>query len=476
LGVLRPRLTGAELAVPLAGGTVTVLAAYLAVLAGAEIGFGAVLVVAMFVGAVIGFIAFPHLAVAGTVVLFAFVPMLKVLVSAEVGAVKDLVVLAAGTAALILFVFERRRPDRWVMILVLLLLGLYVVNAGGGHDIAWAQGVRLVGEPLLLLIVGLTLPQSQRTFRFALGALVVTACLVAMYGIIQQAVGGDTLFAWGYQFGEHIRTLPGGQLRSFGTLDDPFAYAALLLFGIAAIFFWLRHGPLAWGAAFLILLGLGVSFVRTAILILVALVGLVLSRWGYTATAVLVVVATVVAGGGILANAGGTQAHTYGSSGSVGTPGGGSSANVILNGRISAWEAALGPDPAQWLLGRGVGEVGTAAERSTYTIAPSSEADEESSQTEAVDSGYLAAIADVGFVGLAVLLALFARLLALAVNGARRGSTPGWVALSLLVALLLDAAARSSFTGFPTAFLGLLLVGVALAAARDESAAAPAGS
>ena len=77
----------------------------------------------------------------------------------------------------------------------------------------------------------------------------------------------------------------------------------------------------------------------------------------------------------------------------------------------------------------------------------------------------------MGFIGLAVLLALFGRLAALAIAGARQRSDAGWVALGLLTTLLLDALARSSFTGFPTAFLGLLLVGVALAAVRAESGA-----
>ena len=34
--------------------------------------------------------------------------------------------------------------------------------------------------------------------------------------------------------------------------------------------------------------------------------------------------------------------------------------------------------------------------------------------------------------------------------------------------MLLDAVTRASFTGFPTAFLGLLLVGIALAAADED--------
>jgi O-antigen ligase len=461
LRILRPRLTGADLAVLLLGAAATLLFAYLSVLTSARLSVGTVLVVAIFIAAVIGFLAYPHVAVAATVMLFALVPTLKALVWVDLGAVKDLIVFAAVVAAVILYIFERRRPDRPILLLVLLLLALYFINPGGGHGIAWAQGVRLIGEPLLLLLVGLTLPQPKRTFRFALGALAITACLVAAYGIVQQIVGKYALvYNWGYSFESQVRLLANGQLRSFGTLDDPFAYAALLLFGIAAVFFWLRRGPLAWGAALLLLLGLGFSFVRTAIVIIVALVGLVLRRWGYAASAVLLVSAAIVAGAVVLANASGSQSQALAGSGGTAE-----SANVVLNGRISAWKAALGNDPAEWLLGRGVGTVGTAAARATYTFASSNNTG--SAHTQAVDSGYLATIADVGVVGLGVLLAIFARLLTLAASAAREGRTEGWVALGLLVVMLLDALTRASFTGFPTAFLGLLLVGIALAAVQE---------
>ena len=50
----------------------------------------------------------------------------------------------------------------------------------------------------------------------------------------------------------------------------------------------------------------------------------------------------------------------------------------------------------------------------------------------------------------------------------------GWLALALVIALTIDALTRSSFTAFPTAFLGLLLVGVALGAARTREAAGAA--
>jgi hypothetical protein len=439
---------------------------------GAQIGLGVLLVAVVYIGTVAGFLTAPHLAVAATVVLFALIPALKVFVGDWVGSVKDLVVIGAVSAGILLFVFERRRPDRWVLGLVGLLVGLYVVNAGGGHGIAWAQGVRLSGEPLLLLLVGLTLPDPRRTFRWALGALVATACLVAAYGLLQQRLGGATLVSLGYTFTSQVRTV-GPYLRSFGTFDDAFAYAAFLLFGLAAIMFWLRRGPIAWAATALVLLGLLASFVRTGALVLLALVGLLLGRRGYVPSGTLLVAAAAVAGGLVLGNPGGSETKTYSVQTSRGTQTQTrQTGNLLLNGRISAWEAALGKDPREWLFGRGVGTVGTAAERAKYTIAPptTGSGDKGGPPSQAVDSGYLATIADVGIAGLVVLLVLFGRLLVLASRAAAWNSDAGWVALAFLVCIMMDALTRASFTGFPTAFLGMLLVGIALSAAAADAA------
>jgi O-antigen ligase len=127
------------------------------------------------------------------------------------------------------------------------------------------------------------------------------------------------------------------------------------------------------------------------------------------------------------------------------------------------------------VFGRGVGKVGTAAARATVSIFPGASSSSTSdtggdttnnSQLAAVDSGYLATIADVGIVGLIVLLAILGRAAAIGWRAARRGSAAGWLGLGLLVSMMIDALTRASFTGFPTAFLGLLLLGVCLAAAR----------
>jgi O-antigen ligase len=456
---LRPsRLAGTDLLAFSFGAAATSIAAYISVRVGVEIGVGLVLMSAVLVVSVIGFVFAPHALFAALIPLYALIPTMKVFLTPAIGPVKDLVAVAAivATAALALSDragrFRRSTQDGWVVAAVGLLVVFYVVNPGGGHGVAWAQGVRLIGEPLLLLVCGFAVPYPRRTLRWAVVSLIVTSCLVAAYGIVQQAVGRWTLVAWGYSFNSQVRTF-NGHLRSFGTLDDPFIYAAFLLFGLAACLFAVRR--LALPAVLLLGAGLASAWVRTAYLVLAALVGLWIGRRGYHVSGVLVVGAAVaVAAFVLVAGTGATESTTYRSAAS----------NLTLNGRTSAWKAAVGK-PSEWPFGRGVGEVGTAAYRAGYTVAP---AGSSRPSARAVDSGYLATVADVGVAGLMVLLALLGRLLQLGTNAIRRGDAAGWFAVGVLVVIILDAVTRSSFTGFPTASLGLLLVGVALAAAGED--------
>jgi hypothetical protein len=149
---------------------------------------------------------------------------------------------------------------------------------------------------------------------------------------------------------------------------------------------------------------------------------------------------------------------------------GGPSTFFTVNGRTEAWRIVF-ENPWDAPFGKGVGELGTAAERATFEVTRDPE---EAREAEAiiVDSAYFATVADVGLVGLAVLVLLIGRLATLAKRAFERGGEAGWLALSLLLVLLLDAVTRESFTGFPTAFLGLLLTGLAIAAARDDADAA----
>lgn len=413
------------------------------------------------------FLVVPHVAVAITIPFFAFLPAAKVLVAPRLGPSKDAIALAAIVAGIPLLALRRRlgtaRPvDIPLVSAAALLVAIYVINVGGGHGVAWAQGVRLACEPILLLLAGLGLEHPRRTLRWGMTSLILTAAAVALTGLFQQALGPARLVGYGYSYDLQVRTIH-GYFRSFGTLDDPFAYAAFVLLGVAALLFTRRRDFFALAIGGLLLVGIAVSFVRTAALIAIALLALYLARQRRIMTAVALLLAVVATAVVVVVQAQGTEARTYR------TP----SATLTLNGRTSAWKAALGT-PAQWFIGQGVGAVGTAASRARYSISETT-AQAKENRTTAVDSGYFATVADVGALGLLVLLALFGRAAVLAARAARRGDQAGWVALGLLTVMLIDALTRASFTGFPSAFLGMLLLGVALAAA-EAPPAAPAAS
>src|SRR5947209_16357218 len=93
-----------------------------------QLGLAALLVVALYAGAVAAFLKVPHVAVAVTVVVFVLIPSGKVFAGDWVGATKDLIVLGAVSAGILLCVTERRLPDRSILALAGLLLLLYVVD------------------------------------------------------------------------------------------------------------------------------------------------------------------------------------------------------------------------------------------------------------------------------------------------------------------------------------------------------------
>ena len=313
---------------------------------------------------------------------------------------------------------------------------------------------------MLLLLVGMTLSDPRRTLRWGLVSLLVTATAIAAWGIAQQVIGQWALVDLGYSFNLEVRTI-GGKLRSFGTLDDPFTYATFLLLAGSAALLWFRRSFLILAAVSVLATGIAFSYVRTALVIALALFGLVLAQRGHNAAAVfLLAAAGAVALAIMIMSSEATESKTIR---------GRNAEFLTINGRTDVWRDVLG-EPKTWVLGRGVGEVGTAATRATYTLVR--DRDDLPETSTAVDSGYLATVADVGLIGLTLLLVLIGRLLRLAVAAARRGEAAGWAAIGLLTVILLDAATRAAFTGFPAAFLGFLLVGVALAAARPATAEA----
>jgi hypothetical protein len=459
--LLRPAIPRAELPLMALGAVATIFMTTAGARLGGTLSLGFLLGTAAFFFVVVGFVVTPHVAVACTIPIFALIPALKVLFFPWIGPLKDVITLAAICAAAILIVQRAsagrsQQGDSFVAMGVGILVLLYLVNAGGLEwDIAWLHGWRLTSEPLALLLVGLALNDPRRTLHWATVSLIATAAFVALVGLFQQVVGMSRLHDYGYEFNLHLRTFH-GHLRSFGTLDESFAYAGFLLLGLAAVVIWVRNGVVAFSVGSLIAAGVAVSYVRTALLAGVALLGLWLARRGYTTTSVfLIAVAFVTALAILILSSGASEERTVRAD---------TSTFVTINGRTEAWKLFLG-DPDVWFLGHGVGEVGTAAERATYTI---SQDPHEVEEARAVDSGYFAVIADVGLLGLAALLAVLGRLLTLGTRAARRGLASGWLALGLLTVLLIDATTRASFTGFPTAFLSLLLVGIALGAAAED--------
>jgi O-antigen ligase len=453
----------------LVGGTLfTFMYAYEATVRGGIVSLGTLLALGVFAATTYAFLVVPHLAVAVTIPVFALLPAAKVLVTPQLGPMKDGIVLAAIVAAMAMAATRRRSAwlgaDRWLIVPTLFLLFLYVVNVAGSHNIAWIQGVRLFSEPLLLLLAGLALPQPQRTLRWAISSLLATACFVAGVGLAQQAIGQWRLHDIGFAFNRQIRTIQ-GHLRSFGTMEEPFDYASFLALAFAACLFALRRSLLAVAIGTLLLVGLAAAYVRTSVLIVFALLALELARRGRTVVAGALAAAVVVTAVVLVANSRGTESRTYANPTA--------SATITLNGRTSAWRTALG-SPLDWPFGRGVGEVGTAAVRAGYKIAVSG-AEIHERRALTVDSGYFATIADVGLVGLVLLLALFGRAAGLARAASLRGGSEGWIVLAAIAVIMIDALTRSSFTGFPSAFLGMLLIGVALAAAKERYALAEQG-
>ncbi len=221
---------------------------------------------------------------------------------------------------------------------------------------------------------------------------------------------------------------------------------------------WMRRGRLAYAAGALIAVGLAVSVVRSAAIIGVAIIALLLARHGRTVTAVFLLAIVFVTSLTFVLSEEATERRVVQ---------GGPSLYITLNGRTDAWKVVFS-DPSDIPMGRGVGKVGTANERATYKVTRTRQQAEEGSEALVVDSGYFVTVADIGIVGLAALLLLLGRLVLLARRAIARGRPEGWLAIAIVLSLALDAVTRESFTAFPTAFLGLLLTGLALAAASDE--------
>jgi hypothetical protein len=431
--------------------------------------------VLVFPAAAIAFRRAPHVMAAVVVFGFAVQPTLVFFVSPDFGPAKDVIVLAGMLSLFACTVIglpaERRDYDAWLVGGIVVLLGMYVVNPAGGHGAQWSDGARLVIEAFGLFLIGYLGPNTTRTWRWALGALLGVALLNAVLGIAQQGVGMQQLVhQFGYQFGEQVRTT-GGQFRSFGTLEDPFNYAALLALALVCAALDLSRRRLALALTAVLIVGIAVSFVRTEIVLMAVTAAIVLVRARRAPVAVALLLATIVAAVGLLALV--PQAPI--------SPTSRSSVLATLNGRTTGWSELLS-DPGDLVAGRGVGAVGSGLARSAtagifqpgHYQAGQAPAVASTEGLRSVDSTYLATLADVGFAGLALLLVILGRMLVL-----MRLTRPGpsgamWVSLGLWLVVVLDATTRSSITAFPYGFIALYLLGLSLARREGELARAGA--
>ena len=83
-------------------------------------------------------------------------------------------------------------------------------------------------------------------------------------------------------------------------MDEPFGYAAFLLLALTAVVFWVRRGPLAFALGGVIVAGLAFSYVRSAVVVSLALVGLWLARTKRTTIAGFLLVLAMMLGVAIL--------------------------------------------------------------------------------------------------------------------------------------------------------------------------------
>lgn len=428
------------------------------------LGLGLLIGVCAFIGVLIAFVKAPHVAIACAIPFFSLLPMLKILVTSQLAPTKDLVEIAAFAAAGVLALQRRSagrswHGDRLLLVLTLLLLSLYVIDLGGMirgsgfYGLAWFHGVRLIGEPLLLLLVGLSLVNPRKTLHWSVISLIVTSCVAAVIGLVQQKLGAARLVQLGYSYNSQVRTI-GGHLRSFGPFDEPFDYAAMLAFGLAGILLWVRRATVTALLGPIVALGLLSSLVRGAALSVVALLALLFAKKGHSNVATILLAVSAAAAVAVV------MSSTQPTTGRVVQAG--PSTYLTLNGRSRSWTVALG-NPSSWPFGRGVGLYGTAAERAARSKPPSLGGKPKG----AADSGYLATISDVGFIGLAILLTIFGRIIVLLSRAIRRGQEAAWFGIGLITVFLLDAALRSSLTGFPTAHVAMLLVGLTLASVQE---------
>lgn len=106
--------------------------------------------------------------------------------------------------------------------------GLGLVSAVAVHHLSAVIGLKVSFFYLLLVLVQRWTPLTARDRDRLVTILMVDGGITAVWGIVQQGLGGARLHAMGYAYNDVIRTA-GSHLRSFSTFNQPFPFAFFLM-------------------------------------------------------------------------------------------------------------------------------------------------------------------------------------------------------------------------------------------------------
>jgi hypothetical protein len=252
-----------------------------------------------------------------------------------------------------------RPAPRWLPALAGLLLLAIAWVPFVEPEQAWF-GLKIGFFYVLVAVTAWRCPLDRTERDRLVTILMVVACITSVFGLAQQAIGGDRLHDLGWEWNTTIRTA-GGFLRSFSTFNQPFPFAFTL---VAATLVCLpvalrdpgrRRNRLFLLSLPLVTLGLAVSIVRTAWLaLLVGLVFLAVHR--YRELVPWLVLGAVAFGVGLLS----VPTDAFGAATSP----------ASFEDRTSAWTDNLA-QLSQAPVGIGLGTTGSAGEAArTSTLDP----------------------------------------------------------------------------------------------------------
>ncbi len=277
------------------------------------------------------------------------------------------------------------------------------------------------------------------------GSLMVNGVVVACWGLVQQAIGPETLNAWGYEYNTAIR-FSGSFLRSFSTFEEPFGYAYFLLVVLAVgipvaladrrrprnrLFLWLVP---------IVVMGMAASVVRGGLLGLAVVIAYLGFRAATPRRALLVAFPLALAAILLVPSSVSEAALSSSSTGE----------------RTSGWTAIL-PEVADRPFGAGLGSAGAAAEK-VATLSDSTES------TYQPDNQYVLLAYELGPIAtwLQLLLVITAygaaRTAARATSGSDRALADGVAALTLAAGTV--SLISTFFEIFPADALWWILIAI----------------